>query len=58
MGSNERKCFREGLGSKKWAVVSNIVDGFLLVVKNIKEEIRLASSLSYLQAISITGPVV
>ena len=32
MGSNERKYCRDGLGTKKWSVVSNIVGGFLLVL--------------------------
>ena len=33
MGSSERKCCRDGLGTKKkWAVVSDMVGGFLLVV--------------------------
>ena len=34
MGSNERKCCRDGLGAKKWSVVSDIVGGFLLVYYN------------------------
>ena len=34
VGSNERKSCRDGLGTNKWSVVSDIVGGFLLVGLN------------------------
>ena len=34
VGSNERKCCRDGLETKKWSVVSDIVGEFLLVHNN------------------------